>query len=420
MSETNLLSEREQEILQLVATGLTNREIAQSLTISPNTVKVHLRNIFDKIEVSSRTEATMYGIEHGIVDVPGSEENSIQPGSLSMVQKLPWVFMAIVLMAVLLVAVGGNFLFPPATPTPNPLSAAPDRWQELAPMPEPRAGMAAATYNGNIYAIAGEGLEGVSGSVFHYITPEDRWEQLREKPTPVTDIDGVLLGEKIYIPGGRLEDGENTDVLEVYDPRRDTWEQKAPLPIKISGYALAEFEGEMYLFGGWDGEKVVDIALRYDPQEDEWEYVTPLSTARAYAGAAEAGGKIYVIGGWDGKNPLDVNEVYTPSRDAVGETAWETEITLPQPAFHLAVENFAEMIFVVGEERIFQFSIQDKAWNILWESEQTQGGNFGVSSSEGYFFIIGGENQERIPIKRNLRYQVVFTTLLPQIFSDQN
>src|SRR6056297_1592563 len=83
MPEENLLSHREEEILQLVATGLTNREIAQELTISPNTVKVHMSNIFSKINVSSRTEATLYGIEHGIVDVPGGESSSPQVNQTS-------------------------------------------------------------------------------------------------------------------------------------------------------------------------------------------------------------------------------------------------------------------------------------------------------------------------------------------------
>ncbi len=72
MPEGKKLSEREEQILQLVATGMTNREIAQELTISPNTVKVHLSNMFEKIGVASRTEATLYAIEHGVVDVPGN------------------------------------------------------------------------------------------------------------------------------------------------------------------------------------------------------------------------------------------------------------------------------------------------------------------------------------------------------------
>lgn len=63
------LSEREREILRLVATGATNQQIAVQLNISANTVKVHLRNIFGKIGVASRTEATVYAVRNGIVEI---------------------------------------------------------------------------------------------------------------------------------------------------------------------------------------------------------------------------------------------------------------------------------------------------------------------------------------------------------------
>ena len=52
MASESELSEREIEILRLVATGVSNKEIAVKLTISPNTVKVHLRNVFTKIGAS--------------------------------------------------------------------------------------------------------------------------------------------------------------------------------------------------------------------------------------------------------------------------------------------------------------------------------------------------------------------------------
>jgi LuxR family maltose regulon positive regulatory protein len=51
------LSEREVEVLQLIAGGLTNREIADQLYLSLNTVKVHTRNIYGKLDVHNRTEA---------------------------------------------------------------------------------------------------------------------------------------------------------------------------------------------------------------------------------------------------------------------------------------------------------------------------------------------------------------------------
>lgn len=418
MPETNILSDREKEILQLVATGLTNREIAQTLTISPNTVKVHLRNIFEKIDVSSRTEATLYGIEHGIVDVPGSEEAIWQPESLNMIQNSPWIFMVILLVIIFIVAYSSNVLLQGTAPTPSALSNPPDRWQEFSPIPEPRAGMAAATYNSDIYTIAGEGPQGASGSVFRYITSEDRWEQLSDKPTPVADVKGVLIGEEIYVPGGRMDDGTNTDVLEIYDPRRDTWEQRASLPMSISGYALTDFEGEMYLFGGWDGEKVLDIVLRYDPIEDRWESMTPMPTARAYAGAASAGGKIYVIGGWNGMNNVKVSESYMPSRDRANETAWEQMESFSDDFEAYSVHSLSELIFVIGKEGIYYYSLQNETWNFFANDSNIQiYQDNAVSSVEGHFYILGGKDENGLHYSGNIRYQAIYTIAIPQIIN---
>ena len=61
------LTDRELEVLQLIAGGLTNQEVASRLFLSLNTVKVHARNIFGKLGVNNRTHAVVTGIRLGLV-----------------------------------------------------------------------------------------------------------------------------------------------------------------------------------------------------------------------------------------------------------------------------------------------------------------------------------------------------------------
>jgi DNA-binding NarL/FixJ family response regulator len=64
------LSERETEVLRLLAGGLTNKDIAQELILSVRTVEAHLRNIFGKLDVRSRTEAALWAVRKGYVHEP--------------------------------------------------------------------------------------------------------------------------------------------------------------------------------------------------------------------------------------------------------------------------------------------------------------------------------------------------------------
>ncbi|MGH1563397.1 response regulator [Mumia sp. DW29H23] len=64
------LSERELEVLRLVALGHNNREIARALFISENTVKNHVRNILEKLQLRSRVEAATYAVRERLLDLP--------------------------------------------------------------------------------------------------------------------------------------------------------------------------------------------------------------------------------------------------------------------------------------------------------------------------------------------------------------
>ena len=67
------LTEREVEVLRLVAQGLSNKEIADRLSISPETARTHVNRILGKLHVASRVQATLYALRTGIASIDEAE-----------------------------------------------------------------------------------------------------------------------------------------------------------------------------------------------------------------------------------------------------------------------------------------------------------------------------------------------------------
>jgi DNA-binding NarL/FixJ family response regulator len=70
------LTEREREILSMLASGMATEQIALALTLSPNTVRSHIQNIRTKLKVHSRLEAVLFAFRHGVVESPADFASS--------------------------------------------------------------------------------------------------------------------------------------------------------------------------------------------------------------------------------------------------------------------------------------------------------------------------------------------------------
>ena len=441
------LSDREREILKLVATGASNKEIALKLVISPNTVKVHLRNIFAKIGVVSRTEATLYAIQHGWASpeysarVEANDENGLErQGVFPAGMDQPLVvrptlvtprqrLRRYLLIGVAIVIVGGLMGFgikyilalamPAAPSTLANNASVPARWSSGAPMPVARQDFGLVAYGDSIYAIGGETNQGVTGRVDQYQPKLNTWTTMAAKPHPVSDIHAVLLGEKIYVPGGKGPDGKPINLLEVYDPRRNVWEEKAPLPVPISGYALAALEGKLYLFGGWDGSHYLSNIYAYDPSSDQWQARKPMSIPRAWAGAVALDGKIMLIGGYDGAKALTLNEAYYPEREDNGENPWEKHSPLPAAQYGMAETSLADTIYLVGgieqaKNLALEYNSQADRW-VAFEGTPVQlVTGAAMAAYQDQLFLMGGETIVG-PVDANQVYQAIYTMVLPII-----
>jgi DNA-binding CsgD family transcriptional regulator len=432
------LSERECEILRLVATGASNKQIAQQLVISTNTVKVHLRNIFSKIEVNSRTEATLYAIRVGLVSSPGGGEavpgSAVEVGvpdaaviaqdivhqpSPNKFQMRVIVFLSVALLLVITAAGFSirQFSILTGQPGSQPTMV---RWETRAAMLSGRAEFACAVYNGEIYAISGQGSTGLSPIVERYSPLNNAWTKLKDKPTSVMGIQAGVIGGRIIVPGGVGSSGKPLDILEIYDTMTDQWQTGTPIPEAVSAYALAVLDGKVYLFGGWDGEKALNKVYMYDPDTDHWQLKTSMPTARASAGAAISGGKIYIIGGYDGKKALTINEVYTPELDNLGSDPWETGKPLPIGRYGLGASSLADVIYVNGGKDTqgnvvstpLQFNPDNRSWSNLDMPPSAVGYGAGQIVIGDYIFTIGGQSGVKF-LTTNQVYRAVYTIFVP-------
>ena len=440
MRDINELSERELEILHLVATGASNKQIAHQLSISANTVKVHLRNIFSKIEVTSRTEAAMYAVSAGLVEpvtnpsgdgfrvVQGDEPGVLEPLTYpeSKVEsgrnRLPWwisivaVFVAILALGALVLGRQGRLAAgSEGSPTQSP------RWLYEAGLQVPSKGLAVAAYENQIYAIGGETADGVTDRVERYDPERNQWEQRSPLPERLSDVSAAVVGGEIYVPGGKLDGGQLSNQMEVYNPLEDRWEARKAMPVALSAYALIPFEGKLYVFGGWDGSRFVDSVLEYNPANDSWNERTPMPTGRGYAGAAVAGGKIYVIGGFDGKSALAANEIYLPERDLAGEAPWSKGKPLPEPRYAMGITSLADILHIVGGQgegdaalTPLDYFPQNDEWQMIESPFEGTWSSLGLVPLETRLHAVGGELNGK-PTGMTLSYQAIYTISIPLV-----
>ncbi len=441
-AEPNELSERELEILKLVATGVSNKEIARKLFISSNTVKVHLRNIFTKVGATSRTEAAMYAVRIGLVEtasplissdevpfqsplnqpVSANGSDVLPEYSLNRSQKIKRSVIYLGVLGVLISISILAIVFKPKNNSPastlvSPTSTPRVQWFQLPGLPTPRQGLAVINYDNLIFAIGGETSEGASNVVERFNPQANSWTALSPKPTRVTEINAAVIGGMIYVPGGKLQSGLPTDVTEIYDPQTNQWSTGRSLPKPLSAYSLAVFEGKIYLFGGWDGKQVVDDAYVFDYNTDTWSALPSMPTARSYAGAVVVDRNIYIIGGWNGRNAISNNEIYQPGK-LTGESQWTQGPALPFGQYGMGVANLANIIFVVGgaEEDTNLTTIalipEETDW-VKIENPLNNGWSFlGVATIGTRLYALGGKTKAGLS-SQMWSYQAIYTISLP-------
>lgn len=452
----NPLSEREMEVARLLVTGATNAEIARELVISPHTVKVHLRNVFEKLQVGSRTEASMVLVQRGWVSVPGVEvPPPVEAPALVPVTEPPlpdpaplddldappqlwqWGVVTMGLVAALLMIVLPGWVSRPKsslsllsdsgqTVVGKPVVESLPRWEGQPALLPARSRMAAVQVNGRIFVAGGESAEGMTLDrldIFDLATGQ--WEVGAALPAPRANLAMTLGGDDLVVAGGSRLDITG-DTLALYDDlaryHRDTdrWQEGGRLPQALAGAALVSQGDSLYLLGGWDGTAFHDEIWRLPleridrAEPDDWEVITRLPAPAAWLGAVMVDRTLFVAGGYNGQRELADFGAYTLDS---GEWRTFAPLNVPRGGLVLVYDGVSVVAVGGGWARTIQtherYDALTNQWINIPSPVQGEWRHLAAASDGGSIYLIGGWSGEYLDTM--LQYQSTFRALLPAI-----
>jgi DNA-binding CsgD family transcriptional regulator len=454
--ETVQLSDREQEILAHIANGATNQQIANTLGISINTVKVHVRNIFGKIGVSSRTEATLYAVRNRIVQV-GPEDTSLVAEPTPTPDATPTL---------------PEPLSDPSPPQSTSLPAAQTAGEQPAPAQSsdsasnsappsratPRATQTASGINQRLLLYAGAILIGIAALIGSLVvlfptlaqtpttpsspqtdsttseTPSPQttqalsnsqisavWSPLNALPTVQTAAAAVSLEGSIFLIGGETPTGK-TGAVWRYAPGNNTWRSLTSKPTPVSNAQAVALNGRIYIPGGeTSNERITARVEVYDPVQGNWTTAAPIPDPRSGYSLVALEGRMYLFGGWDGTTYRAEVYVYDPDTDM-----WDEETMMPTARAYGGAVSVDTKIYIMGGENdsgllasseIYTPARNGGQWTASAALLPEPRSHFGSGAIANFIVLLGGV-PETAPVYYNIRTDTWQTFRGPEFLPD--
>ncbi len=286
-------------------------------------------------------------------------------------------------------------------------------WTQKANMSTPRYNAGATAVNGTIFVLGGLKTQ-INGSLHFsnctavneaYDPQTNTWIQKAPLPVPLSGFAVAAYAGKIYCFGGAALIGER-EIMQngtfVYDPALDVWQSSSPMPEPASGLEANVIDGKIYLVG--------NLTLVYDPVTDSWATKTSPPTAVVNYASAVVDDKIFVMGGnTGGPTFVSFNQIYDPSTDT-----WTQGAPMPKGVSNAAAAATLTAIYVFGGttqeyplngQNLTQIYFpQNNSWSMGADMPKTKAGQTAVAVDNVFYVLGGGHNIFAPDSTDNLQY----------------
>jgi len=183
-------------------------------------------------------------------------------------------------------------------------------WETMNTTGKPEAFGCGAVNGSQIYLFGGQQTD----SVERFDPRWNTYDILQKMPDKVDQCAAAVLGGRVYVAGGHNQTGYRYNTkddwllnagVHRYDSLTDQWSSVASMNRERYYHSLVALNGHLYAIGGAHTKKTAE---RYDPETDHWSFIANSTFEHHHSAAAVLGGKIYVYGG-------DGFEVYSPETD---------------------------------------------------------------------------------------------------------
>ena len=423
------LTERELEVLKLLATGVSNKEIAAQLFLSPNTIKVHLRNIFTKLEVQTRTEATLLAMRNGWVstghtgnlasaaqsnaaisdawkpeDIPPFAEATSHVSIPKIVEQARSETQNIE--ASVSTSSDDTEATQRIVPLPviTPVPVAPN--PQLLPSLSMRRRLALilagvctllllvlVLWPQQTDATTPEESPFVGGGpIFVPASDSTRWVERSSMRTARAGGVGVAISNTVVIVGGQTATGLSDEVLQ-YTLKPDSWVNlDTPKPTSVLYAGGAAIDNRIYVLGGvgTNGQPSRQFEM-LNMQTKQWTALSNLPTALSGHAVVATGGKLYVFGGRENGEITNHASVFDPVSES-----WAELPSMTTARTQAAAAFLNDRIFVIGgydgqqELGVCEsYLIKENKWESC-AAMTTARSSFGLAAVGQVLYAVGG------------------------------